>query len=84
MQKQALVQASKNLVGKMEGHGQMEMDGNIFTAVAHFFVMDIAAIYSDILIGFLIAGTLATFVLDSFWRSFFLTSNRLGRLLKDL
>ena len=43
-----------------------------FTATSHYFVMDWAAIWIDIAGGLLIAGALAAWVPDSFWRSLFL------------
>jgi uncharacterized membrane protein YraQ (UPF0718 family) len=76
-------QAERGLRGSMEGHAEMDMSvtgGSIlerlrsrrgFTAVSHSFVMEWAAIYRDIAIGLLIAGALAAWVPESFWRSFF-------------
>ena len=81
----AIRQAEKGLHGKMEGHGEMDMsvkDGpffrrafspQAFTAVAHYFYMDIASIWTDLVIGFLVAGALEAWVPDTFWRSLFLT-----------
>jgi YHS domain-containing protein/uncharacterized membrane protein YraQ (UPF0718 family) len=46
-----------------------------FTAISHYFYMDIYAVYVDIGLGFLIAGALAAWVPDSFWQSFFLTNH---------
>ena len=46
-----------------------------FTAVSNYFVMDWASVWVDIVLGLLIAGALAAWVPDSFWRAFFLTSN---------
>jgi uncharacterized protein len=43
------------------------------TATSHYFVMDWAAIWKDILAGLLIAGALAAWVPNSFWQSFFLS-----------
>jgi uncharacterized membrane protein YraQ (UPF0718 family) len=72
----------------MEGHAAMDMavpaDGPLwrrltsargFTAVSHIFVMEWAAILRDIVIGLLIAGAVAAWVPDSFWRHFFLTGH---------
>jgi uncharacterized membrane protein YraQ (UPF0718 family) len=76
-------QAERGLRGSMEGHAEMDMSvtgGSIlsrlrsrrgFTAVSHSFVMEWAAVYRDIGIGLLIAGALAAWVPESFWRSFF-------------
>src|SRR6266480_1307413 len=76
-------QAERGLRGSMEGHAEMDMSvggGSIlsrlrsrrgFTAISHSFVMEWAAIYRDVAIGLLIAGALAAWVPESFWRSFF-------------
>ncbi len=80
-------QAERGLVGRMEGHAAMDMSveggsvwsklfsGRGFTATSHFFVMDWVSVWTDIAIGFLIAGALAAWVPDTFWRAFFLTSH---------
>jgi uncharacterized protein len=85
----ALVQADRGVLGSMEGHAVMDMsvtDGSVlyhvtsprgFTAISHYFVMDWAAIYRDIVIGLLIAGALAAWVPESFWQSFFLVQHPL-------
>ena len=78
-------QADRGLVGSMEGHAEMDMsvtEGPIykritspegFTSISHYFVMDWASIWKDIVGGLLIAGALAAWVPHSFWQSFFLT-----------
>jgi uncharacterized protein len=83
----AKTQAEKGVMGKMEGHAAMDMSvsgGSFFqklfsdkglTAVSHYFVMDWASVWVDIVIGLLIAGALAAWVPDSFWRAFFLSNN---------
>ncbi|HUD44211.1 MAG TPA: permease [Patescibacteria group bacterium] len=81
-------QAAKGLSGRMEGHAAMEMGveisnfqfsisniNKILNSVANYFVMEVAAIGIDIVIGFLIAGTLAVLVPHSFWQAFFLSGN---------
>jgi uncharacterized membrane protein YraQ (UPF0718 family) len=81
-------QADRGLAGSMEGHAAMDMsvqgDGsfwrrlfsrNGFTAVAHVFVMEWAAILRDLVIGLLIAGAIAAWVPESFWRAFFITDH---------
>ena len=80
-------QAERGLAGRMEGHAAMDMSveggsvwsklfsGKGFTATSHFFVMDWASVWTDIILGFLIAGALAAWVPDTFWRDFFLTSH---------
>lgn len=84
---QARKQAEKGLVGQMEGHAEMDMsltEGPIvrrilsskgFTAISHYFVMDWAAIFKDIVIGLLLAGTLAALVPADFWKTLFLTDH---------
>jgi uncharacterized membrane protein YraQ (UPF0718 family) len=82
-------QAQKGLVGRMEGHANMHDmsvggNRNIIaklvspqgrTATSHYFVMDWASVYVDIIIGLLIAGALAAWVPESFWRSLFLVDH---------
>lgn len=84
---QAKAQAEQGRMGRMEGHAAMDMSvsGGSFwqklfsskglTAVSHFFVMDWASVWVDIVLGLLIAGALAAWVPDSFWRAFFLSSH---------
>jgi uncharacterized membrane protein YraQ (UPF0718 family) len=79
--------ADRGLVGRMEGHATMDMSvsggslwsrlfsGRGLTATSHYFVADWAAVWQDLALGFLIAGALAAWVPDSFWRGFFLTGN---------
>lgn len=85
----ARLQADKGVAGRMEGHAAMDdmaVEGNqsIFrklwsgkglTATSHFFVMDWASIWTDIVIGLLIAGALAAWVPNSFWHMLFLTKD---------
>ncbi|HEV3230824.1 MAG TPA: permease [Candidatus Dormibacteraeota bacterium] len=83
----ARAQAERGLVGKMEGHGEMDMSitdgpflrrlfsGRAFTAVSHYFFMDLASLYQDLAIGFLVAGALAAWVPDGFWRALFLSDH---------
>ncbi len=82
-------QAKKGLAGRMEGHAGMDdmaVGGNRSiwqklrspegrTATSHFFVMDWASIWSDIVIGLLIAGALAAWVPHSWWQALFLSSH---------
>ena len=79
--------AERGALGRMEGHAAMDMSvegGSFFsrllsargfTAVSHLFVMDWAAVWTDVLLGFLIAGALAAWVPETFWRAFFLTGH---------
>src|SRR5438105_12800581 len=83
----AKTQAEKGVMGRMEGHAAMDMSvsgGSFFqkllsskglTAVSNYFVMDWASVWVDIVLGLLIAGALAAWVPDSFWRAFFLSHN---------
>ncbi|HLH63484.1 MAG TPA: permease [Ktedonobacteraceae bacterium] len=83
----ARAQAEKNLVGRMEGHATMDMSvsggsffsklfsGKGFTAVSSYFVMGWASVWVDIALGLLIAGALAAWVPDSFWRAFFFSND---------
>jgi uncharacterized membrane protein YraQ (UPF0718 family) len=48
------------------------------TAVSHIFVMEWAAVLRDIVGGLLIAGAIAAWVPDRFWRHFFLTGHPLA------
>ena len=77
--------AARGLRGRMEGHAEMDMsvvdDRPLWaratspegiTAVSHYFVMDWAAVWMDIAGGLLIAGAIAAWVPDAFWRGFFL------------
>jgi uncharacterized membrane protein YraQ (UPF0718 family) len=85
---EARTQADRGLVGRQEGHAEMDMSirarGSIlsrlrssegFTSTSHYFVMDWAAIWIDIVGGLLIAGALAAWIPESFWQSLFLEDN---------
>jgi hypothetical protein len=85
---QAKKQADKGVAGRMEGHAEMDMSvtegGSLWermtsdrglTAISHYFVMDWAAVWLDIVGGLLIAGALAVWVPNTFWQSFFLTGH---------
>src|SRR5437763_16255811 len=82
---EARAEAEKGRLGSMEGHAEMDMSvaggGSWwqrlrtpagFTSTADYFVMDWAAVGRDLFAGLLIAGALAAWVPDSFWRSLFL------------
>jgi uncharacterized membrane protein YraQ (UPF0718 family) len=83
----AKAQAEKGMMGRMEGHAAMDMSvsggtfwqklfsSKGFTAVSHYFVMDWASVWVDIVLGLLIAGALAAWVPESFWQIFFLSNN---------
>ena len=81
-------QADKGIAGRMEGHAEMDMsvrgDGSLLsrltssdglTAISHYFVMDWASVWMDIVGGLLIAGALAAWVPSEFWQSFFLVNH---------
>ncbi len=83
----ARAHAERGAAGRMEGHAAMDMSlsgGSFwsklfsargFTAISHTFVMDWAAVWLDVALGLLIAGALAAWVPEGFWRSFFLADN---------
>jgi uncharacterized protein len=87
MVEEARKQAERGVVGStMEGHGEHDMSvdgpllkrlvsGRAFTAISHAFFMDIYSVYIDVGLGLLIAGALAAWVPESFWRVFFFSSN---------
>jgi uncharacterized membrane protein YraQ (UPF0718 family) len=92
--REARVQAERGIAGLMEGHAAMDMsvqrpgsfasrlfsrDG--FTSVAHVFVMEWAAIIRDLVIGLFVAGAIAAWVPDAFWRAFFVTGHPLAAKL---
>jgi len=84
---QARRHAQQGRRGRMEGHASMDMSvegGSLLsrlfsprgiTATSHYFVMDWASVWTDVVGGLLIAGALAAWVPDTFWRAFFLTDN---------
>jgi len=86
---EAKTQADKGIAGRMEGHAEMDMsvtEGTLWqrmtsekglTAISHYFVMDWAAVWLDIVGGLLIAGALAAWVPPDFWQSFFLVDHPL-------
>jgi uncharacterized membrane protein YraQ (UPF0718 family) len=81
-------QAEKGIAGSMEGHAAMDMsiqgDGSFwrrlfspqgFTSVSHVFVMEWLAILRDLVLGLFIAGAIAAWVPETFWRDFFLANH---------
>jgi uncharacterized protein len=86
----ARAQAERGLAGRMEGHAEMDMsvtDGTLwqrvtsprgYTAVSHYYVMNWASVWTDIVIGLLVAGALAAWVPNHFWQSFFLVRHPLA------
>ncbi len=85
--KEAKAQAEMGLAGRMEGHAEMDMavtEGPLlhrlfspkgFTAVSHYFVMDWASVWVDLVLGLLIAGALAAWVPNSVWSAIFFTDH---------
>jgi uncharacterized protein len=69
---EAREQADRGRRGSMEGHAEMDMSGEGFTSVAHVFVMEVTAVWRDIVGGLLIAGAIAAWVPHSWWQSLFL------------
>jgi uncharacterized protein len=89
--REARAQADRGLAGLMEGHAAMDMSirrpGSLasrlfsrdgYTAVAHVFVMEWAAIIRDLVVGLFAAGAIAAWVPDRFWRVFFLAGHPLA------
>jgi len=86
---QARRQADRGVAGRMEGHAEMDMavtEGSIWsrlrsakglTATSHYFVMDWASVWVDIVVGLLIAGALGAWVPERFWQGFFLVDHPL-------
>ena len=84
---QARRQAELGRHGRMEGHGEMDMSvtggrflrrlfsARGFTSVSHLFYMDLASLWTDLLLGFVIAGALAAWVPNSFWQALFLSQD---------
>ncbi len=88
---QAREQAERGIAGSMEGHAAMDMSvqrpgsftgrlfsGDGYTAVAHVFVMEWAAIIRDLIIGLIAAGAIAAWVPDRFWQTFFVAGHPLA------
>lgn len=85
----ARIHAERGILGKMEGHGAMDMsitDGpfvkrlfsrRAFTAISHVFFMNIYSLWSDLLIGFVIAGALGAWVPETVWSQLFFNNNGL-------
>jgi uncharacterized membrane protein YraQ (UPF0718 family)/RNA polymerase-binding transcription factor DksA len=91
---EAREQADRGIAGSMEGHAAMDMSvqrpgsfasrlfsGDGFTAVAHVFVMEWAAIIRDLILGLIAAGAIAAWVPDRFWRAFFVVGHPLAAKL---
>jgi uncharacterized membrane protein YraQ (UPF0718 family) len=84
---EAREQAERGLPGRMEGHGAMDMSitdgpllrrlfsGRAFTSISHYYFMNIASVWIDVLVGFLIAGAVAAWVPDAVWSHIFLSGH---------
>jgi uncharacterized membrane protein YraQ (UPF0718 family) len=82
--------AEEGVAGRMEGHAAMDMSvpgatwrarlfsQEGFTAVSHYYVMDWASVWLDIVIGLVAAGLISAFVPESFWSAFFLADHPLA------
>jgi uncharacterized protein len=87
--REAKEQADRGISGRMEGMAEMDMavtEGSLWqritseeglTAISHYFIMDWASVWMDIVGGLLIAGALAAWVPHEFWQGFFLTDHPL-------
>lgn len=87
--------AEKGLSGRMEGHAAMDdmaVKGNFSlwkkllsskgkTATSHFFVMDWASVWLDIVGGLLIAGMLAAWVPKKWWQVLFFTNHHIWSII---
>jgi len=82
--------AEEGVAGRMEGHAAMDMSvpgatwrerlfsREGFTAISHYYVMDWASVWLDIVIGLVAAGVIGAFVPESVWSAFFLTDHPLA------
>jgi uncharacterized membrane protein YraQ (UPF0718 family) len=83
-------QAVKGVAGRMEGHAGMDLsikeEGSLAhrvsspagrSAISTGFVMNWASIWTDVVGGLLIAGAMAAWVPEQFWRDFFLVDHDL-------
>ena len=86
----ARTQAERGLLGKMEGHGAMDMSvtggpllqrlrsPQALTSVSHYFFMNVYGLWVDLVLGFLIAGAIGAWVPAAFWSHLFLGGNGFG------
>ncbi len=80
---EARIQAERGLSGRMEGHAAMDMSvtegpllrralsGRAFTSISQYFFMGVYSLWTDLVLGFLIAGALGAWVPESFWSGLF-------------
>lgn len=87
----AYKQAEAGVAGSMEGHAAMDMSvggkGTVWerllsaegkTSVSHIFVMEVTAVWKDIVAGLLIAGAVAAWVPANFFRFLFFADHPLA------
>ncbi|MGA7987624.1 MAG: permease [Candidatus Dormiibacterota bacterium] len=89
----ARVQAERGLLGRMEGHGAMDMSvtggpllrrlvsPRALTSISHYFFMNVYGLWWDLLLGFLIAGAIGAWVPATFWSHLFFSGPGLGPVL---
>ncbi len=81
-------QANIGVAGSMEGHAAMDMSigrkGTLLqrlwsaeglTSISHIFVMEIVAVWKDIVGGLLLAGAIAAWVPENWWKTLFFSSH---------
>jgi uncharacterized membrane protein YraQ (UPF0718 family) len=83
----ARTQADRGLLGKMEGHGAMDMSvtggpllarltsPRALTSVSHSFFMNVYGLWWDLLLGFLIAGAIGAWVPETVWAHLFFSGH---------
>jgi uncharacterized protein len=89
LKKEAKAQADKGIAGRMEGHAAMDMsvsEGSLlsrifsdkgFTAISHYFFMDWASLWFDLVLGLAIAGAIAAWVPQQVWTMAFFSHDPL-------
>jgi uncharacterized membrane protein YraQ (UPF0718 family) len=91
---EARVQADRGVPGRMEGHAKMDMSApgegpfwrrllssQGFTSTSHVYVMNWVSVLFDVVLGLIIAGCLAAWVPDTFWRHLFFAGHPLASKL---
>jgi uncharacterized membrane protein YraQ (UPF0718 family) len=85
--------ADRGVQGRMEGHAAMDMavspgplltrllSAKGLTATSHYFVMEWASVWTDLVLGLLIAGALAAWVPQGVWASAFFSRDPLAAKL---
>ena len=86
----ARLQAERGLLGKMEGHGAMDMSvtggpllarvfsARALTSMSHYFFMNVYGLWWDLFLGFLIAGAIGAWVPSGVWSHLFLGGGGFG------